>query len=383
VTGVTGALWTDVDDDGWLDLWVTRSWGSSSLWMNQQGRLVERTAESGLGERTGWWQGVIAGDFDADGDLDYIVGNRGLNTPYAATPERPCLAFTGALDGTGRIQMIEGMYEGERLVPVRSRAALTAAFPGLAARFATAAEFAAASLADFVGADVLRQARVWSVNTMESGLWRNLGGGTLTFEPLPRLAQIAPAFGAAAWDANGDGHLDVALVQNTAETALDLGRFHGGLGLLLAGDGQGQFRPVPLRESGWIIPGEGRSVALTDVNQDGFPDVLAGVCHEAPTLFTGAATRGRLVPVRVVLRGHPGNPAAVGARVRATWVNGRAQAAEIAAGQGCWSQGTAVLAFSHSASNAIARLEVRWPRGPVTQVLGPFPSIVRLDEPPP
>ena len=103
---VTSAVWSDVDDDGWLDLLVTHEWGPIRLWGNREGTLSDRTDEAGLGGRTGWWNGIAAGDMDHDGDIDFAVTNLGLNTPYRASPERPATLFYGDFDGTGSANVV-------------------------------------------------------------------------------------------------------------------------------------------------------------------------------------------------------------------------------------------------------------------------------------
>jgi hypothetical protein len=68
---VTSALWSDADNDGWLDLLVTYDWGPVRLFQNEAGqRLVDVTDRAGLAERLGWWNGIAGRDLDHDGDID-------------------------------------------------------------------------------------------------------------------------------------------------------------------------------------------------------------------------------------------------------------------------------------------------------------------------
>ena len=98
---VTGAIWSDADNNGWLDLLLTREWGSVALYLNFQGKLEDRTIEAGLADRTGWWNGITGTDADGDGDMDYAVTNFGLNTKYHASAEHPILLYYGEFDNSG------------------------------------------------------------------------------------------------------------------------------------------------------------------------------------------------------------------------------------------------------------------------------------------
>ncbi|MFP6901505.1 MAG: VCBS repeat-containing protein, partial [Opitutales bacterium] len=98
---VTGAIWSDFDGDGWLDLLVTHEWGPVGVWKNDKGKLANVSAKAGTADLLGWWTGIAAGDLDGDGDMDYAVGNLGLNTKYHASKEKPYLLYFGDLDGSG------------------------------------------------------------------------------------------------------------------------------------------------------------------------------------------------------------------------------------------------------------------------------------------
>src|SRR5204862_7729660 len=92
---VTSALWSDVDDDGWVDLLLTLEWGRVTCFHNNGGHGFEDWTEKiGFGSAgTGWWNSIATADFNGDGRLDYVLGNLGLNTPYQATLEHPALLF--------------------------------------------------------------------------------------------------------------------------------------------------------------------------------------------------------------------------------------------------------------------------------------------------
>ncbi len=69
-----GAAWGDYDNDGWLDLYVTRQ-GPNRLYHNLAGTGFEEVAQQAGVAGNGWSMGCAWGDFDNDGDLDLHVAN--------------------------------------------------------------------------------------------------------------------------------------------------------------------------------------------------------------------------------------------------------------------------------------------------------------------
>lgn len=76
-----GTIFFDYDNDGWLDLYVADAQlgpgMSSRLFHNELGTFVDATAGCECAE-PGWTHGVSHADYDHDGAVDFIVGNRGL-----------------------------------------------------------------------------------------------------------------------------------------------------------------------------------------------------------------------------------------------------------------------------------------------------------------
>ena len=79
---VCDALWTDFDNDGWTDLIVAGEWMPVTFFKNNRGKLENVTASTGVENVKGWWNSIVAADFDNDGDIDYVVGNLGENSFY-------------------------------------------------------------------------------------------------------------------------------------------------------------------------------------------------------------------------------------------------------------------------------------------------------------
>lgn len=256
---VTATVWADLDGDKRPDLLVATEWGPVSLFKNN-GKTFVKVEMSSV---TGWWSALATADVNGDGRPDIVAGNAGLNTKYRATAAEPTLLYAGDFDGTGRTQLIEAQYENGTLIPLRGRSKLAYAFPWLSKKFPTYKAFAAAALSDIFGADKLAAVTKFAATELASGVFLHQADGTFKFAPLPRVAQIAPINAILATDLDGDGRLDLYCVGNNFGPEPTTGRFDGGLGVLLKGDGHGGFTALLPAQSGLLVTGEARAaVAL-------------------------------------------------------------------------------------------------------------------------
>ncbi len=359
---VTGALWSDATGDGWSDLLVTHDWGPVKLFKNESGRLVDRTTEANLGGDTGWWNGIAASDFDRDGDIDYVVTNTGLNTKYHASADEPTVLYYGDFEGTGEMRLIEAKPEHDEWYPIRGKSCSQNAMPGIRQRFPKYHDFAVASLQDIYTEKCLEEAHRFEATTLESTVFLNDGKGVFTAKPLPRMAQVAPGFGVVATEIDGDGYPDLYLAQNFFGPQRETGRMDGGVSLLLKGNGDGTFTPRTPLESGLLVPGDGRSVSVTDLDEDGRPDLMIAVNDSDLRIFENRSAPATQY-VTVELRGFSGNLHSIGARVTVHRSDGAAQTSEVYCGSGYLSQSTPKLVFGLGKSGTAVKASIVWPNG--------------------
>jgi hypothetical protein len=365
---VTSALWSDVDGDGWPDLLLALEWGTIKYFHNEQGRkFTDQSEAAGFAAAgTGWWTALASADFNGDGRPDFVAGNVGLNTQYHATAAHPAVLYYGRFAAGRPPQLIEAYYEGDKLFPWRTRKDLGAQIPSILQRFPRNDPYARATLEEILGAEPLAAARRFAATEFRSGVFLSQADGTYRFEPLPRVAQIAPFQGLVAGDFDGDGHADIYAVQNAYTQNPLAGHFDGGLSQLLRGDGHGHFAPVAAGESGLVVPGDAKALAVLDLDSDGWPDFLATRNNSTSQAWRNSGIAGRH-SLGVRLRGAAGNPAAIGARVGLELGDGTTQTAEVAAGGGFQSQSAAEVFFGWQDGTTPRGLTVRWPDGVTTR----------------
>ncbi len=283
---VTAAVWADIDGDKRPDLLVATEWGPVTYWHNTGKKFENLTDKAGFGGITGWWSALAVADVNGDGKPDIIAGNVGLNTKYHATAAEPTVLFAGDFDDSGTSRLIEAQYDGGKLYPVRGRSKLAYAFPWLPKKFPTYQAFSHATVEDIFGADHLAKVRKLTANELASGIFVNQGKGTFAFQPLPRMAQIAPINVIVARDFDGDGKLDLFCAGNNFGPEPNTGRFDGGLSVLLKGDGHGNFTALSAAQSGFVITGDTRAAAVVTLPGSTKTALAVARCDGPVLLYT-------------------------------------------------------------------------------------------------
>lgn len=262
---ICDALWTDFDNDGQVDLIIAGEWMPLQFFKNNKGKLENVSSASGINDEKGWWNSITAGDFDNDGDIDYIAGNLGKNSFYRASKQYPVNMYAKDFDKNKSIDIITTVYLPDekgvlKEFPAQTREEHVDQIPLLKKKFLQYKDFGRATITDIFSPDELKDALKLQANNFETSYVENLGNGKFKLHTLPLPAQMAPLYAGVAEDFNHDGNLDIAFTGNDFGTEVGNGRYDALNGIMLLGDGKGNFSALSIVQSGIFIPGDGRAL---------------------------------------------------------------------------------------------------------------------------
>ncbi len=229
---VTDAVWSDFDGDQLKDLIVIGEWMSPYFFKNDKGNLIDVTA-SFLGEKlNGLWQSIEEFDVDNDGDMDYLLGNFGLNTKFKAYKDFPLKMYYADFDDNQKTETIIALPNDEKYYTALGLDELSGQLNFLKKKFTTYASFAGKTVEEVFGTASLGKATLFEVHQLASGYLKN-ESGTFTFIPFKEELQVAPITEMLKHDFNKDGKEEVFMAGNYFGVIPYHGRFDGFAGAIL------------------------------------------------------------------------------------------------------------------------------------------------------
>ncbi|MGJ8736601.1 VCBS repeat-containing protein [Zobellia laminariae] len=262
---ISDALWTDFNGDFWPDLILVGEWAPLRFFRNENGKLIEITDNTGISNYSGWWNSLAAADLDNDGDIDYIAGNVGENINFKGSKEEPVHIYSKDLDQNGSIDPLISFYLRDSIGIKKEYLYhpwqdVTKQYVGIRKMFNSYGEFGESTLPEMFSDGLLDDAAVDSLTYMKSSWIENLGNEKFRMHELPVQAQFAPVYGIQPLDFNADGLNDILLVGNDFGMEVQQGPADAFIGLALKNEGNGNFRPVSLDESGFFVPGDAKAI---------------------------------------------------------------------------------------------------------------------------
>ncbi|MEO8766101.1 MAG: VCBS repeat-containing protein [Ginsengibacter sp.] len=272
---ITDAVWADVNGDKQPDLIVVGEWMPIKVFINHKGRLKDESSKYIHFASTGWWNRIYADDMDGDGDQDIIIGNCGSNTQFHVNEKEPMTLYYKDFDNNGSIDPILCYYIDGVSYPATSLDDLTDQLPMLKKKFLEYKTYAEATINDMFSEDQLKDAATLKAETMQTVYLENQGSKGFKSHTLPLEAQYSPIYGIVATDVNGDGKKDIVLMGNNTWTRIKFGRYSANHGVVLLGDGKGNFSYATQPESGLNIRGNVRSLRLIKTGKK--QGIIAGI----------------------------------------------------------------------------------------------------------
>ncbi len=272
---IRDAMWTDINNDEKVDLIVLGEWTPISFWIQNDGKLENKTNDYFDKPLTGWWNCIEKVDVDNNGFDDYIIGNLGLNYKYHASEEKPFVVYAKDFDQSGSCDIVLGAYYGDVMYPIRGRSCSSEQIPDIKKKFPTFEEYAKADIKGVYGEELNTAVKYEAVQFASIILYQD-EAGKYSVNVLPNEAQIAPVNGIVAIDVNNDNLKDLIIAGNLFQSEIETGRADSGTGKILLNMGDKKFKALPVHESGLYLNDDVKSLKLIGLGSDKKPTLLVG-----------------------------------------------------------------------------------------------------------
>lgn len=271
---VTDAAWVDLNGDKKLDLITVGEWMPIKVFINSNGKLVDKTTTYFDKEYSGFWNKISVADMNGDGKPDLIVGNLGLNSQCKVSDTEPAEMIFKDFDDNGAVDPIMCFYIMGKSYPYITRDEMLDQMSVMRPRFPDYTSYANMAMKDIFTEEELKGAKTLKANYLKTAYFESAKDGKFKEKPLPVQAQFSPVFSITPEDFDGDGFKDIVLFGNINQSRLRFGKYDANHGILLKGNGKGSFSYVSQQKSGFNIRGDVRSAItinntlILGINQD-------------------------------------------------------------------------------------------------------------------
>ena len=266
---IKDAQFVDFDLDGDTDLLIAEEWGGIH-YFEMQDNAFDYTQ---LIDDRAWWNFIELADLDADGDLDIIAGNQGLNSRIKASKEFPVRMYYNDFDDNGSYEQILSYYLDGKELPFSNFKEILNQIPVLKKKYLFAHDFANASMEELFGKEKISSSKVYEIDLSESRIYLNEGNGNFKAIDLGFEFQISPLKTAVVQDLNGDTLPDMVLAGNYYDCNIQMGRYDSDYGSIAINKGSGEFEYAHL--GGELIKNQVRNMNSIDLADDTQAFVMA------------------------------------------------------------------------------------------------------------
>jgi len=277
---VTDAKWVDINQNNQPVLILCGEWMPLKCFELVNNQFVDKTTIYFDKVLNGLWNTMESSDVDHDGDMDLIVGNWGMNSQFSASDKEPMTMYYDDFDKNGFIDPIICQYVEGVSYPMATRDELTDQIVSLRQKFPDYEKYANATIKDIFTKSQLDSAKKLQVNYLHT-TWLEQINGKFVTRSLPVQSDFSPVYSICANDFNGDGNTDLLLCGNIDYARIRIGKMDANYGVLLLGDGKGNFNYVNQTQSGLSIKGSVRDMLQIDT-KNGKHLLLIGINNSSP-----------------------------------------------------------------------------------------------------
>lgn len=258
---VTSALWTDLNNDLRPDLIVVGEYMPITILINQENGFVNKTASYGLENTNGWWNSINGADIDNDGDIDYVLGNYGLNSYFKPTVKQPVEIFASDFDNSGTFDPITTVYIQDQSYIFHPRNLMIDQIPNFNRRFKTFEKYGITPFNRSFTKEEIENSIHFQCKMLRSIVLENVNGHSFKIHHLPIEAQFSPVFGSTFNDFNNDGLIDLLLTGNSYAEETIYGYYDASYGTFLLNEGNFSWKFVENNSINLVADGNKKALS--------------------------------------------------------------------------------------------------------------------------